>query len=364
MSSVAVGARLPVVLSTALALALLVTMASCDAKPPGRHLFVAPGGSDSGHGTQRRPWRTLRRALRSPRPGDVVILAPGTYGKRGRTIRIERSGTGDRPITIRAAAGRTRPRIRGHVRIDAGHVRLQRLVFDGPTGRVLQPTDQNPRGEEILIWVRGDDVEISRSEIRYSAWHAGIYVTGDDARILRNRIHDNGDRGDPSQANVDQGIYWDTGGGGVIANNLIANNVAWGIQLYREPTNVKVVHNTVVGNGRGGLLVSDNAAHNVIANNIFAFNGRPYVTYALSGEGNSLTGNLFWSNGSAALGDADPLNPVDNIEADPLFAGPGDYRLRPGSPALGRALPQYRVHTDFRGKRRGRHAALGAYEGS
>jgi hypothetical protein len=292
----------------------------------------------------------------------VVILHPGTYGRRGHRTRIKRDGTDDRPITIRAADGQPRPRILGHVRIDADHVRLRRLVFDGPTGPVLRPTTENPRGEEIVIWVRGDHVEIARSEIRDGRWHAGIYITGDDIRIVRNRIHDNGDKSDPSQANLDQGVYWDKGSGGEIANNLISRNVAWGIQLYKAPEGVKVVHNTVVRNGRGGLLVSDRAAHNTIANNIFAFNGRPYVTYDLSGQGNVLAGNLFWSNGSAALGDADPLNPTDNIDADPLFTGPRDYRLRTGSPAIDQGLDDFGEERDFRGKRRGRHADIGAYE--
>ena len=296
------------------------------------------------------------------RAGDVVILHPGNYGRVGRRTRIKRNGKEDRPITIRAADGQARPRLLGHIRVDADHIRLRRLVFDGPTGRVVHPSESNPAGEEVPVWIRGDDVEIARSEIRDSAWHAGIYITADDARIIRSRIHNNGDRRDPEQTDLDQGIYWDRGEGGEIANNLIADNLAYGIQLYRAPEGVEVVHNTVVRNGRGGLTVSDEAAHNVIANNIFAFNGRPSVSYSLSGEENSLEGNLFWSNGGAGVADAEPLSPADNIEADPLFAGPGDYRLRPGSPALGHALNRFRKETDFRGKRRGRPADIGAYE--
>jgi parallel beta helix pectate lyase-like protein/uncharacterized protein DUF1565 len=354
--------RLPAVVCAALASALLLSMASCDARPQGRYLHVAPDGSNKGPGTPRRPWRTLGRALRSARAGDVVILHPGTYGAVGKRTRIRRDGKEDRPITIRSAAGNPRARILGHVRVDADHLRLRRLVFDGPTGRVVHPSDTNPGGQEVPIWVRGDDVEIARSEIRDSAWHAGIYVTADDVRIVRNRIHNNGDRRHPEQATLDQGIYWDSGKSGEIANNLIADNLAYGIQLYRRPKDVRVVHNTVVRNGRGGLIVADEAADNVIANNIFAFNGKPHVTFELSDGGNSLVGNLFWSNGSASLAAADPLSPADNIEADPLFAGPRDYRLQPGSPAQGHALPRYRESTDFRGRSRGRPADIGAYE--
>ena len=52
-------------------------------------------------------------------------------------------------------------------------------------------------------------VEISDSEIRDSDWHAGIYLSAaNDVRITGNYIHDNGDFGDPSQANDSHGIYF------------------------------------------------------------------------------------------------------------------------------------------------------------
>jgi parallel beta-helix repeat protein len=83
-------------------------------------------------------------------------------------------------------------------------------------------------------------------------------------------VHDNGR---PGYINTDQGIYWDktTGGGNLIANNLVEHNVSCGIQLYPKPSQVTVEENTVVNNGNYGMVLY--GTENVVANNIFAYNG-------------------------------------------------------------------------------------------
>jgi hypothetical protein len=249
------------------------------------------------------------------------------------------------------------------VRIDADHIRLSNLLMDGPTGRVLTPTAENPRGEEVEVWVRGRDVELQACEIRNDAWHAGIYVTGSDVRIMRNYIHDNGDPSDPRGATLDHGIYWDAGTG-VVANNLIESNLAFGVHLYRAPAGVKVVSNTIVRNGRSGVIVAARAAHNLIVNNIVALNGRAAIAFDLTGAGNRVAGNLFWSNGTGALSATDGLQLSGNLAADPGFVGEHDYRLGPGSPARNRALREFAVPDDLAGKPRpsAKPADLGALQ--
>jgi hypothetical protein len=264
-------------------------------------------------------------------------VAPGTYGRRGTRLRIDRDGTSDNRITVRGEPGASRPRILGHVRIDGDHVRLDHLLLDGPTGPLLPRTAANPRGEEVEVWVRGHDVELSDCEVRQSAWHAGIFVTGDDVRLLGNHIHDNGDPGQASAANLDHGIYWDSGSG-LLANNLIDHNVAFGIHLYRHPAGVKVVHNTVVRNGRSGIILSAAASDVDVSSNIVALNARPDLSFDLHGTGNSATGNLFWSNGGTGVTATDGIQVADNVVADPLFAGPDDFRPARGSPAGRRGL--------------------------
>lgn len=68
-----------------------------------RSLFVDPAkGNDAGPGTKEQPWKTLSRAGKDLKPGDVLYLRGGTFYERT-TLTI--AGTKDAPITIRAFPG-------------------------------------------------------------------------------------------------------------------------------------------------------------------------------------------------------------------------------------------------------------------
>jgi len=335
--------------------------------PPGAR-YLAPDGSNSNPGTSDRPWQTLEKAVASVEPGDTIVLRAGTYGARGTTSVMGSAGTGAAPITWRGHPDDAMPTVLGHFKITASHQRFSRFLFDGPTGPVKALAADNPGGEQVQIAVgsNGDPVEgveISSSEIRNSGWHAGIYLDGAvDTRIVGNHIHDNGDFGDPAQANQSHGIYWHSGSG-LIANNLIEHNVARGVQLYEEPEDVTVAHNTIVRNGRAGVQVAQDAADNLIVNNIVAFNGDVGIRADdLSGDGNRAEGNLVW--GPGRLGEhAEGLDLENNIEADPRFAGAASYRLGRASPALRKALAEHVVSHDRAGVARPAEGAdLGAYE--
>lgn len=61
--------------------------------------FVSPGGDDAGPGTQQRPWRTIQAAVNRLEPGDVLVLADGTWRE---SVHLSVSGTRERPVVIRA----------------------------------------------------------------------------------------------------------------------------------------------------------------------------------------------------------------------------------------------------------------------
>ena len=337
--------------------------------PAGRHLYVAPGGSDSNRGTRHAPWRSIAKALSAARRGDTVVFRAGTYGARGTVATAHKSGSAAAPITFRGQPGEPRPRILGHLKITGSYLRFSGFLFDGPTGQVKEITAENPKGEEVQVAIDGDHDTISHSEIRGSDWHAGIFLSGaDDVRIVGNYIHDNGDT-DPCcyklQQNASHGIYFDSGSG-VIANNVIEDNVARGVQLYPSPAHVLVAYNTIVHNGRAGVIVSNDAANNTIANNIVADNGDIGVrSDSLTGTGNLVINNLAWHNSHGNIGPmADGLTLVDNIEAAPSFASPTSYRLRSGSPAIDAADPTYVVGDDYEGVTRPQGGApdIGAFE--
>jgi hypothetical protein len=331
---------------------------------PAGALYVSPSGSDSNPGTRALPWRTLDKADGSARPGDVIVVRPGTYGARGSVTRLGRGGTASAPVTYLAEPGASRPRVLGQLRVTADHLELSGLLFDGPTGPVPDGTASSHGGEDVQVWIMGDDVELAHSEIRGNRWHAGVYLyRADDVRIVANYIHDNGQFGVPEHANLDHGIYWDSGSG-LIANNLIERNYAYGIQLYPEVRAVRVVQNTIVRNGRGGVIVAERATDNLIVNNVIAYNERHGVRdWALTGVGNTARRNLLWSNGAEEFSGS-AVAREDNLVADPRFVGPADYRLGPGSAGIGRALGDYSMDDDYAGRARSRAGSpdLGAYE--
>ncbi len=331
--------------------------------------YVSTAGSDSAPGTAAEPWRTLTKAIAAAEPGDTVVIRPGTYGERGTNTYFSSPGSAERPIVFRGDPGGPMPQILGHVRISADHQTLNYMLFDGPTGPVKPASAENPDGEQVQVSIYGpavDGVEISDSEIRNSGWHAGIYAaTANGVRIVRNYIHDNGDFNDPSQANMSHGIYF-SAGSGLIANNLIEHNVARGIQLYTNPHDVTIANNTVVSNGKAGIQFAAQTQNSIAVNNLVAYNGLYGIRSAeLTGSGNVVEGNLVWGNGNHDLAPADGLALAGNLEQDPGFGAFGNYRPRPGSAAIDRALGPLAPPTDFDGAARplGAGPDIGAFEG-
>jgi parallel beta-helix repeat protein len=233
----------------------------------------------------------------------------------GATTSFSHSGTSSAPITFTSEPGKERAVIRGYVRVTASHLRLSSFVFDGPTGTIVEKSSSNPNGEEVQVSIMGStDVELAHSEVRDNAWHAGVFVSkASNVRVVSNYVHNNGDAS--TGANLDHGIYW-CSGSGTVANNTVAGNVAYGIQLYPTAANVVVNHNTVTGNGRGGIIVSREAAGNELRNNLVADNAEYGIrSYELTGSGNVAANNLLWNNPQNTYGSG--ISFSGTVVADP-----------------------------------------------
>lgn len=270
--------------------------------PANARYVSATTGDDSNPGTSASPWRSLAKAASSAVPGDVVVLMPGTYGAPGTTTSIAKSGTASAPITFTSLPDSPRAVVKGYVRIGGSHILIDSLIFDGPTGPVLARSSSNPGGEEVQVSIMyGSDVELSHNEIRDNAWHAGVFVyAGSEILIDSNYIHDNGDVA--TGPNLDHGVYW-CAGSGTVSNNLIENNVAYGVHLYPEADEVVVDGNTITGHGRGGIIVANTSSQNQLINNVVADNAMYGIrAYDLSGKGNVARDNLLWNNGENISG--------------------------------------------------------------
>jgi parallel beta-helix repeat protein len=315
--------------------------------------FVSPSGADTNPGSRRRPWRTIQKAASALRPGESAIVLPGTYVA---SITLARSGSRSRPITLRGTGG-ARPVVVGRLKISGDWVRVSGFVFT---------SDPSSGAEEPAIYVQGGrHIELSRNEIQ-GAHRSGIFVSdARDVQILANYIHDNG-----TSPRLDHGIYFSGGDGGLIANNLIVGNKAYGIQLYPHADYVIATQNTISDNGRGGIVLGgdshESSGHTLIVNNIIAFNTAFGIRTHWSkarGKSNVARMNLLFGDGQADL-DLEGLASMDNVIADPRFVDRAarDYRLADDSPAFGRAVPDFSMVLDLTGHRRPVPSALGAFD--
>jgi parallel beta-helix repeat protein len=326
------------VITTTLVMLLLATPATAADR------YVSTTGSDWNACTSAAPCRTIPRGVAAAAPGDRVLVAAGTYGAIGQTTRVARSsgGTSSAPKTVMPAVGAAVTQ-RGHFDIDASYVRFTRLTFLGPTGNL---GGNGINGEQVLVAVNGTGVEIDHSTIRGGRGHAGIYGSGASyARLHHNWVVDNGNRAD---ANRDHGIYWSSGTGARIENNLIEANVARGVQLYPSATATVVNGNTIVNNGGSGVQFGESATGNLIANNVIAGNGhtrnQPGVYNYDSSGTNAVRNNVVYGNRGGSIVGA-RLTSTGNVFANPLFESAvlgsfstgNDFHIESTSPARGLA---------------------------
>jgi hypothetical protein len=370
--------------ATVLAVALVLPAAGCagESEGPraqtqvetpaarrGRVRYVSPAGDDESAGTKQRPWRTIGKAMRSLRPGETAFVRAGEYVERTagpcrssyNALDWTASGTSKAPITIAGYPGEEeRVVVRTTINIRGSHVRLRNLVLERNTA--YSSFDRRCTGS-VNLAVYGSDVSLLDLQVRHAAM-SGVFVDGANrVTIGRSVIRTNG-----THPNLDHGIYVSAATSLLVANNVISGNLGYGVQFYRDRVRgARIVHNTVVANGRSGLVMSGDVSGSRIANNIFAYNAEYGMReFELEGGDNVGIRNLFYGNAKRDTWFPDNrLATVQEIVADPLFRDPesGNVRLREGSAAVDRAASGYGVAIDLeRRKRPSGRADIGAFE--
>ncbi len=182
-----------------------------------------------------------------------------------------------------------------------------------------------------------------------NTYGAGIYIDRAGGTIARNVIAENTLGADYGSLTTSSAVYV-TGSPSVprILSNTIAKNSDNGItsNASAEP---RIINNTIVENTGEGILLISSSPDSII-NNILALNGKYGINESTtSADPKKAWYNLFHANSSGLYRDeavtdyftAVSLNSnvaeaKNNFEGDPLFVDrtSGDYRLRPGSPAI------------------------------
>jgi len=368
--------------------------------------YVATTGSNSNPGTEKRPWQTVAYAVATMVAGDTTYVRSGIYYEA--IIRFKRSGTQAAPIKLLNYPGEA-PVINF---IDKNQV--HRFLIQHATGH------NNPMGwitiegfeianayDGIKIY-NGHDLAIRRNWI-HDSLHHGILGNGTRIFIDRNKINHNGDFarcvGQAWYCNQDHGIYFH-GSVITITNNLIYDNLAYGIQLNGSPTSTYtlkkhagpeyagasswvIAHNTLAYQAnRGGMVVWGSQCTNArIENNIFYENSvnqssfaqgidfvsttctgiviRNNLAYAKLPGGTSFlgAGTHKWVHYTYSGNIVNTVNPKF-VNAPSMLPDAPNFALTAQSPAIdaGLPFPEIRIAFDGTPRPKGRASDMGAYE--
>ncbi|MBT3378791.1 MAG: DUF1565 domain-containing protein [Lentisphaerae bacterium] len=307
----------------------VVSFKTTDAPQKPTTYYVAASGNDDADGkTEATPWATIRRASFGVKPGDTVIVAPGTYYH---AIAPLHGGTEDKRITFRTRGD-------GLVLIDGAQVTAPLvnisaksfITVDGFTFDNL-PTAGHPG---VMRIIKSHGVEVLRCRIGYARAHGGF----------GNGINITGCKGGRIEGNVIWGTRYH-----VTARDctdiLIKNNTFTRGQVFsayfcgRTHKGCRFVNNifwfpTSVPNA---ALVITHPEERLEMTSDYNFWGemvaKTQVAYLYSTNilKLALTGHDLaeWRTNSG--------QDKHSLQADPLFIAPqaGDFRLKPESPAIG-----------------------------
>jgi Right handed beta helix region len=276
------------------------------------------------------PNGSLRRLVRSLRPGQVGCLRPGRYRHRG-VVRLDEART-----TIRSI-GRPRATIDGALWVLAS-ARGARIAG-------LRLISHDPEFA-IPLKVQADDVELVGNDITAARSISCVLVgssrTVSGLLIEDNRIHHCGRTG-----KKDHLIYMAQSRNAVIRRNLLDHNPGgWAVHLYPNADGTLVEGNVIDSNqggvifaGSGGGTTSEGnlVRGNVITNSSPRWNIESSWSGGPAGRGNGASRNCLFSTGPGApsgLGPDQGFQASGNAVARrPVYGDrqAGDYRLRRSS---------------------------------
>jgi hypothetical protein len=359
------GSRVGLVVSNAMGTSQS-SWATLSVKPSTPNYFVGPAGSSGNTGlSTNSPW-SLSYALSQAGPSNIITLMPGTYS----SIAITTSGSTFRSqikwtARILGSAG-THGIVTGtgvsNVVVDGFEVAysyIDGIKFNGPNS-----TARN-------CWVhhagKGDPNAVVNTDMSYTG--QGIAAHDQDGTLIENNLIENCGM----WTRHDHGIYLN-GTNCIIRNNVIRNNLAYGVQLYDYPqecSNIQIYNNLIYNNNAGLTVWADSGYTNYVYNNTIIAQSNYCVVSAyghLIAKNNILVVSSGWwptlvgENGSVVETDYNLVNKApqapypggthDIVASDPGFVNPGNglYWLSSGSSARNASSPDVTLPIDFFGR--------------
>jgi hypothetical protein len=394
--------------------------------------FVATNGNDAGAGSAAAPWLTLQHAVDSIKPGDTILVQSGTYAG----CRIGNSGTAAAPCTLQAAPGAkvvinapgAANRHSSDLEVENFSSTVSNWIIDG-----FEVTNAPRYGIDVrvtdaitirncyvhnsaltgIFFAFSDHQLVTGNQSAFNGEH-GIYDSnsGDFGVFRGNSLHDNHSAGIHLNGDISQGgdgiisgvliennVIFNNGVGGgsgincdgvqnsTIRNNLLYNNHASGISLYRIDAGGSAINNLVINNtidmaadARWALNVQDASTGNTVLNNVLYNNHSFHGSIDVSADslpgftsdynvvmdrfttdgGNSILTLAQWQSATGQ----DRHSFVATPTALFVNAAANDFHLTATSPAIDTGTSSQAPATDLEGKPRpsGKGFDVGAYE--
>jgi hypothetical protein len=383
---------------------------------------VATTGSDTNSGTEAAPFRTIQRAADAVAAGDNVVIHAGTYAG----FEVTTSGTEAAPITfsgdgstvaIDGGATANRDAI---LTSGASWITIEKLAISGATRAGIAAEDgahitvRDNRIDDNGRWgvfsSHLEDFVVEDNEVSRSGTEHGIYASNSaDRPVIRRNViwgngmcgvHMNGDinyggDGTISGALIEANVIYDNGklgGSGinadgvtnsVIRNNVLDNNHASGISLYRidggsVSSGNLVINNTIrmASDARWAINIQDGSTGNTLRNNILldantstgAVTLCSTCTSGFASDHNAVVGRFMVGSTTTDLAGWRTRTSGDAASfvatSAQLFVGGDDLSLVEGSPAIDAGVATGAPETDIDGVARpqGDAVDIGAYE--
>jgi len=239
----------------------------------------------------RDQYRTIAQAVSAARPGDTILISPGTY--------VENVVV-DKQVTLTSSEGATNTIIRAAdakkavLSLSGTDIEVQGLTITGGNNGVVFAKASNciltkcvANGNVYGVYLAGATGNlVSNNNLNNNGF--GIYLdTSSGNKLSGNTASD--EKGGGGHASLSDGIYMFYSRANNVTGNTLSSNRNFGVSLYQSKSNV-FSHNALSSNAQFGVRLRDGSDGNKFAWNTFEANAQNGVLIGNSRD------NVFYFN--------------------------------------------------------------------